>query len=260
MCILFLNQFCFKLILFKFVKNKITITDIFREPFLGFSEDALNFLRKLKNPVYNNKKWFDKNRDIYEVYVKQPMRSLIDTLSGELRNIDENIVINHKSIFRINRDIRFSKDKTPYKFHYAASFCFGVIKKSDIPQFYFHFSPDEFIFAGGQYSNEPVRLKKIRNKIFDDYENFQDIITKKVFIKEYKKISGESLTRLPKEFEFRKKEITDKMLFNLLKMKQYYVEKTYKPSVIFDTGLVDLIKYHTKLMYEFVKFLNDSSI
>lgn len=234
-------------------------SEVFKEPFLGFTEETLKFLKKLKNPKYNNKAWFDSNREIYEVYVKQPMRSLIDALSGELRRIDCDLVINYKSIFRINRDIRFSKDKTPYKNHYAASFCFGVIKESDIPQFYFHFSPDEFLFAGGQYSTEPVKLKKIRKKIFNEFDAFTDIISQKDFVKEYKKIEGDALINMPKEYANINSIKSDKLLQEFLKMKQYYVFKTYKPEVILDTGLVDLIKHHTNLSYEFVKFLNDAT-
>ena len=233
---------------------------LFKEPFLGFNKEALDFLKKLKNPKFNNKNWFDKSRDIYETYVKQPMRSLIDALSGELKHIDTDLVINYKSIFRINRDIRFSKDKTPYKNHYSAAFCFNSIKKSDIPQFYFHFSSDEFIFASGQYSAEPLKLKKIRKKIYNEFDEFVSIISKKDFIREYKKIEGESLTRLPKEYERIKSDNSKKLLKDFLKMKQYYVYKEYKPEIILDTGLIDIIKYNTILTYDFVKFLNESII
>jgi uncharacterized protein (TIGR02453 family) len=230
--------------------------EIFEEPFLGFTEDSINFLKKLKNPKFNNRDWFNENREIYEVYLKQPMRSLINILTSELREIDEDILVNYRSIFRINRDIRFSNDKTPYKSHYAASFCFNAIKRADIPQFYFHFSPDEFLIAGGQYSPDKDKLKLIRNYIFNNFDTLLDIISDKDFVKEYKEIHGESISRLPKEFESKKNEINDKTLIKLLMMKQFYVEKTYKPDVVFDSELVGLIKHHIKVMHDFVKFLD----
>ncbi|MCX6164328.1 MAG: DUF2461 family protein, partial [Ignavibacteriae bacterium] len=97
------------------------LDNFIKEPFLGFSNESLEFLKKLENKKYNNKIWFDKNREKYETYVKLPMRALIDNLTGELYKIDPSIVVNYKSIFRINRDIRFSKDKTPYKSITSAS-------------------------------------------------------------------------------------------------------------------------------------------
>mgnify|MGYP003545529061 CR=1 FL=1 len=98
------------------------------------------------------------------------MRELIDTLGIEINKIDSDIVVNYKSIFRINRDIRFSKDKAPYKSHYAAAFTFGSIKSAEIPQFYFHFNSKEFIFATGQYSMDNDYLKKIRKEIHSDFQ------------------------------------------------------------------------------------------
>jgi len=141
------------------------LDNLIKEPFLGFSKESLAFLKKLEDKKCNNKLWFDKNRDLYENYIKLPMRALIDSLAGELFKIDPSIVVSYKSIFRINRDIRFSNDKTPYKNMSSASFCFNTIKKPEIPQFYFHLSPVEFLFAGGQYSLDNKNLK-YRNSIF----------------------------------------------------------------------------------------------
>ena len=229
-----------------------------KEPFLGFTEESINFLSKLKNKKYNNKKWFDIHRDEYETYLKLPMRSLIDALSPEINKIDENIVINYKSIFRINRDIRFSKDKTPYKTQVSASFCFDIIKKPEIPQFYFHINPDELLIAGGQYSTDMEKIKKIRNSINENYGEFKKIIADKKFIKEYKTIEGEKLSKLPKGYEniIYKKEAA---LPELLKMKQYYVFITLDVKSALDNTLINTLIYHFKLMYNFMKFLNDAT-
>ncbi|MBL7128198.1 MAG: DUF2461 domain-containing protein [Ignavibacteria bacterium] len=232
------------------------LDSLVKEPFLGFQPESLEFLSKLQNPRYNNKKWFDKNREIYEVYLKQPMRVLIDTLSVEIKKIDPNIVVNYKSIFRINRDIRFTKDKTPYKSHLAASFCFDMIKKPDIPQFYFHFSPTEFLVAGGQYSTDPHKLKKIRNEIYTNYPRYKKIVSIKKFVKAYKNVLGEKTSRLPKGYEKK----ADELLIETLKMKQFYVDEFHNPDVIFDSSLVELITKNMKQMYNFVKFLHNALI
>lgn len=236
------------------------LDDLVKEPFLGFQPESLEFLSKLKNPRNNNKKWFDKNRDIYEVYLKKPMRVLIDTLSIEIKKIDPNIVVNYKSIFRINRDIRFTKDKTPYKSHLAASFCFDMIKKTDMPQFYFHFSPTEFLIAGGQYSTDPQKLKGIRNEIFTNYPKYKKIISDKIFVKTYKEVLGEKTARLLKGYENIDEKKSNKLLLDTLKMKQFYVDEYHKPDVILDSSLVELVTKNIKIMYDFVKFLHNALI
>jgi len=234
------------------------LDNLIKEPFLGFDEDSLAFLKKLENKKYNNKIWFDKNRNIYEQHIKLPMRALIDSLTGELYKIDPSIVVSYKSIFRINRDIRFSKNKQPYKSMSSASFCFDIIKKPEIPQFYFHFSPDEFLFAGGQYSLDPDKLKKIRKKIYDEFDYFKKIIAEKKFAKEYGKICGDKLTKLPRGYDDLKTDKKNEALIEILKMKQYYVFKSYKPELIFNPDLVNLIAHNVKLSYDFTKFLNDA--
>lgn len=234
------------------------LDNLIKEPFTGFYKESLEFLKKLENKKYNNKIWFDENRDSYERFIKIPMRTLIDNLSGEFYKLDSKIVVNYKSIFRINRDIRFSKDKTPYKSITSASFCFNTIKKPEIPQFYFHISPIEFLIAGGQYSTDGDKLKKIRRRIYKDYENFKKITSEKSFVKEYKQISGERLKSLPREYNFLKFEKSEKMLEDILKMKQFYIWKTYKSDLALDADLINVIMKNFYLMYEFTKFLDEA--
>ena len=235
------------------------LSELLNQPFPGFENKALKFLGSLTLPANNNKKWFDDHRDVYEMYLKLPMRNLIDTLSSEIRKIDPDIVVNYKSIFRINRDIRFSKDKRPYKTHYAAAFAFEKVKSSEVPQFYFHFSPSEFLFAAGQYSMDTVYLKKIRRGIYSDFDRFRSIINDKPFVKYFGKVSGESLSKLPKGFENISNVNGDPLLVKLLMMKQYYVFKEYNPDVILSEELPDLIVENIKLAYDFTKYLNKVS-
>jgi uncharacterized protein (TIGR02453 family) len=234
------------------------LDNLIKEPFLGFTKESIAFLKKLENKKYNNKIWFDKNRDLYENHIKLHMRALIDNLAVEIFKIDPSIVVNYKSIFRINRDIRFSKNKTPYKSMTSASFCFNTIKKPEIPQFYFHLSPVEFLFAGGQYSLDPDKLKKIRKRIFDDFDYFKKIISEKYFVKEYKKIYGDKLTNLPRGYDNLKYDKKNETLIEFIKMKQYYVYKTYNPEVAFNPELVNIIVSNINLSYDFTKFLDDA--
>lgn len=233
------------------------LNDLIKEPFMGFDKKAFTFLRALKDPKKNNKEWFDANRETYEEYLKKPMRDLIDYLAVEIRKIDPDIVVNYKSIFRINRDIRFSADKRPYKTYLSAAFAFDRVKSSEIPQFYFHFSPEEFITAGGQYSSDTHMLKKIRKGIYKDFEKYEKIITDKNFKKEYKKVEGHSLTKLPKEYAHLAKTDTNPKLLDTLKMKQFYVWKGFDPKQALDTGLTETVIKHIKLQYDFTKFLHE---
>lgn len=233
--------------------------ELAKAPFLGFEKEALKFLKDLSNPKNNNKDWFDKHRDIYEEYLKQPMKDLIDNLAIEINKIDPDIVVSYKSIFRINRDIRFSKNKMPYKNLYSAAFAFGRVKSAEIPQFYFHFDPKEFIIASGQYSMDNDYLKKIRTAISNNYKNYKSIITKKDFVKAFGEVAGESLTKLPKGYDNVITDKTDPQLISALKMKQYYVFKSYKAEVVLNDKLVDIITDNIKLSHDFTKFLHNAT-
>jgi uncharacterized protein (TIGR02453 family) len=226
------------------------------EPFLGFSKESLDFLSKLKNKRYNNKEWFDKHRQIYEDFIKMPMRSLLGNLSAELKKIDGRIVVSNKSIFRINRDIRFKKDKTPYKFNYSAAITYDRIKTPEIPQFYFHISPDEFLFAAGQYSTDTNLINKIRRNIIRNEDKFLSLIKRNDFIKLFGKVNGESLVNVPLEYR-RNPDLLNETR-DLIKMKQMYVFKTYSPQVGLSDELTDLILKNISVTNDFNKFLFDS--
>ena len=100
----------------------------------------------------------------------------------------------------LNRDIRFKNDKTPYKFNYSAAFTYERIKTPEIPQFYFHLSPDEFLFASGQYSTDNNVIKKIRNRIYRERDLFLEIVNDKLLRNTFGEINGEKLINIPKEF------------------------------------------------------------
>ncbi|MEO8666017.1 MAG: DUF2461 domain-containing protein [Ignavibacteria bacterium] len=231
------------------------LSHLIKEPFLGFQPEALKFLKALSNPKNNNREWFENHRDNYENYLKQPMKDLIDTLAGEINKIDPNIVVNYKSIFRINRDIRFSKNKTPYKNLYSAAFVFDRIKSAELPHFYFQFTSNEFLFAGGQYSMDSINLKKIRKAIYINFDNYESIVTNKKFKKVYGDVLGESLTRLPKGYENLEEINVSPLLIKTIKQKQFYVYKKYEADVIMNEKIVDIILDNIILLYDFTKFL-----
>ncbi|MCU0373373.1 MAG: DUF2461 domain-containing protein [Ignavibacteria bacterium] len=230
----------------------VYLDDLILQPFPGFSKDTLGFLRKLKSPKNNNKPWFDEHREIYESCVKHPMRLLIVSLSGELKKLDDKIIISNKSIFRINRDIRFKKDKTPYKSHYAAAFTFDVIKRPEIPQFYFHLSPDEFLFAAGQYSMDTRIMDKIKKKIYKKKEEFLKIISDRKIKIDFGVVRGDFYANLPGRYSYAKGE---KVLESIFRMKNIYVYRTYPPDIALDSRLTEVIMNDVRNTYKFNKFL-----
>lgn len=232
--------------------------DLLRETFPGFDKEALKFLKDLKSPSKNNKEWFDRNRERYETFLKEPMKHLIDTLADEIKKTDPDIVVNYKSIFRINRDIRFSKIKTPYKTVSSAAFAFGMVKSAEIPQFYFHFSSDEFLLASGQYSMDQDHLKRIRRHIAENFDEYESIVKNSRFKRRYGDVQGESLSRLPKEFAATGGRELKPAMEKALMMKQYYVFETDKPEVVLNEKIVKRITDGIELTYDFTKFLTEA--
>ncbi len=130
-----------------------------------FDEETFSFLRELKRN--NDRAWFAANKDRYEESVKEPFLRFIEDLGPELRKVSRNLVADPRpvggSMFRIYRDVRFSKDKSPYKTHVGAHFPLG--KGMAAPGYYLHLEPDECFVAGGMWMPEPEALQRIRERI-----------------------------------------------------------------------------------------------
>src|SRR5471030_2771432 len=132
---------------------------------------TLKFLKDLKKN--NERDWFEKNRKAYEA-AREDFASLIDAVIAEFGKKDKTIasLTAKECMYRINRDVRFSKNKAPYKNNMAASLIEGG-KKSIFAGYYFHFQPGANSFVGGgRYMVEPDLLKKIRQEIDYSWTEF----------------------------------------------------------------------------------------
>jgi uncharacterized protein (TIGR02453 family) len=164
---------------------------------------TLKFLKDLKKN--NTKEWFDKNRKSYES-AKEDFASLVNTVIAQFGKKDQSIatLTSKDCLFRINRDVRFSKNKAPYKSNMGASIVHGG-KKSDLAGYYFHFEPGGNSFVGGgKYMADADVLKKIRQEIDYSWDEFSKIIRNKKFAAYYgdlDKSEGMSLSREPKGYE-----------------------------------------------------------
>lgn len=162
---------------------------------------TLLFLKQLaKN---NNKPWFDANRKKYDE-AKKDFENFIQALIEQFGKKDPAIAaLTAKScLFRINRDIRFSKDKTPYKKNFAASINKGG-KKSMLAGYYFHLEPGNSFIGGGIWMPMPAETQKIRQEIDYCYDEFKKIISSKKFAGIYTGLDQEDgirLTNVPKGY------------------------------------------------------------
>jgi uncharacterized protein (TIGR02453 family) len=159
----------------------------------------LDFLTKLK--VNNEREWFHANKPEYEK-VKLEFKNLVQEMITKIIPFDEGLIglETKNSIFRINRDVRFSKDKRPYKENVGASFTRGG-KKSKFVGYYLHISPDGNSFlAGGSYMPPSNHLSAIRQEIDYNASEIKDVISKPKFKKLFGELEGESLKTSPKGY------------------------------------------------------------
>jgi uncharacterized protein (TIGR02453 family) len=181
-------------------------------------KETLNFLSALKKN--NSKEWFDKNRPVYET-AKKDFQNFIDELIPHLIKFDKPIagVEAKKSMFRINRDVRFSKDKSPYKTNLGASIKPGG-KKSELPGYYIHIEPGAAFLAGGIWMPEPGKLNAIRQEIDYNLKDFKKIVNDKNFKKHFGTLSqDEKLANAPKGYA------KDSPALEFLKLKSFVAYK-----------------------------------
>lgn len=163
-------------------------------------ETTLKFLKQLSK--HNSKEWFDANRKTYETCKAEfdvIVKSVIDkscVFDNQLAGLEAK-----KCLFRINKDVRFSKDKSPYKLNMGASINPGG-KKSMIPGYYIHIEPGKSFLAGGCYQPMPDQLAAIRQEIDYNSAEFKKIISAKEFKTYFKELSqDDKLKTAPKGYE-----------------------------------------------------------
>ena len=165
-------------------------------------QTTIKFLKELKKN--NNKSWFDVNRKFYEA-AKEDFADFIQQVIDLHSKKDPSInnLLAKDCLFRINRDVRFAKDKSPYKSNMGASINQGG-KKSTLAGYYFHLEPGQGFAGGGIWMPMPEDLKKVRQEIDYNYSHFKKIISSKKFKAIYGDLSNEApykLSRVPKGYE-----------------------------------------------------------
>jgi uncharacterized protein (TIGR02453 family) len=217
--------------------------------FSGFSPDALSFLRALRRN--NRRDWFQPRKEKYEALIKAPMLELIECLNHEFARFAPNYITPpQKSVYRIYRDTRFAKDKTPYKTHISAIFPRHTAVKREGAVFYFHFTEKELLVFGGVYSPEREELLAYRSLLAERYEEFQQVLAGKELKRLTSGLEGEQLSRMPKGFP------VDHPAESLLRHRQWYLESTLDVKVIHSPKLVSEMARRFAVMAPMVEFLN----
>ncbi|MCP5063564.1 MAG: DUF2461 domain-containing protein [Ignavibacteriae bacterium] len=203
-----------------------------------FTQDFMDFFIELENN--NSREWFHANKKRYEESVKIPFENFIQDMIFRIHEDDENLMITPKeAIFRIYRDIRFSKDKTPYKTHSSAVIVNGGRKNYTDPGVYIEMSSRGIKFYGGIYQMTKDQLQNVRESIVSNLDEFNALINDKDFKKKYGKVQGEQHKRIPKEF----KEIHE--VQPLIANKQFYFLGKIDSKRILNKNLADhLMKYY----------------
>jgi uncharacterized protein (TIGR02453 family) len=213
---------------------------------------TLKFLQTLKKN--NSKEWFDINRKQYEL-AKADFAALVDEIIKSFGKKDLSIagLLAKECVFRINRDVRFSKNKEPYKNNMGASITAGG-KKIMMAGYYFHLEPGGNSFVGGGlYMAEPDKLKKVRQEIDYGWAEFSKIIQQKKFKENYTdldKSEGMSLVREPKGYE------KDNPAIDYIKLKSWIALKPITDKQLTDKDLVKTICTSFEALQPLIVFLN----
>ena len=217
------------------------------------STATISFLEQLA--ANNNKPWFDANRDAY-VAAKEDFEGLVtgilqglsagDPAYSELKAKD--------CIFRIFRDVRFGKDKTPYKPNFGAAFSKGG-KKAAGPGFYMHIEPGGKSFAGGgMWMPEAPLLKAIRQEIDYNWGEFEGIINHAPFKKLFPEVEGEKLKKLPKDYA------AENPAIEYLKLKSFVVTHNIKDAQLTAGNLAKTVVHAFATMQPFIDFLGRAAV
>jgi uncharacterized protein (TIGR02453 family) len=215
---------------------------------MPISKSDFNFLTQLEKN--NDRDWFTANKATYqasldnvisfadEVLTKLNRHDVIETLNGK------------KSLFRIYRDVRFSKDKSPYKTHWAGGY--KRASKERRGGYYFQIAPNNNTFiAGGFWAPNKDDLQRIREEIAIDDQELREVLNDKTFVKTFHSLEGEQLKSSPKGFD------KDHKAIDLLRFKQFIVTKNFSDEEVLADNFADKVDETFKAMRPFFDYMSD---
>jgi uncharacterized protein (TIGR02453 family) len=222
----------------------------------GFDPAALTFLRQLRR--HNTREWFESNRERYHRLVRDPLRAFIEEFDVLLATeLPEVMGDPRRSAFRIHRDVRFSKDKAPYKTHASCWFYHRDAGKGVGQEahggagLYVHLEPGASMVAAGIWMPPKPALDRIREALLDDHEPFEAILTARPFRRRYGALSTEAmLVRHPRGTD------PDHPAARWLKYKSFTVHRMLDDAAITDPRLVQRLAPDVTALRPLVRWLN----
>lgn len=214
-----------------------------------FQPSTMDFLRELK--AHNTKEWFDENRKRYQA-AKDNFLELVTAIIEDMEGYEPDVrgLEPKQTMFRINRDIRFSKNKDPYKTNFGAVFARGG-RKSPLAGYYFQLSPENNFAGGGYYMPSSAQLKTLRLYISHNAPTLREILADDEFKDFYGELRGESLKTAPKGFD------KDHPDIDLLRMKSFTVMHQFSDEEVLAEDFPQQLVDGFALMQPLVKFINE---
>ena len=214
-------------------------------------KNTLRFLSELEKN--NNREWFAENKEAYEK-AKDDFTDLVQKIIDSISKFDPSLkdLKAKNCVFRIYRDVRFSKNKMPYKTYFGASFSAGG-KKSNLAGYYLHIEDKNSFLAGGKWMPEAADLAAIRQEIDYNREAFLKIISSPGFLRSFDSLSDENkLQTVPKGYP------KDHPLIEILKLKSFVAIHSFANKNILDPAFAKECAALCKLLYTFNNFLNEA--
>ena len=217
--------------------------------FPGFSDEMTKFFRGLKRN--NRREWFQPRKPVFDEKVKAPMFELIRSLTADMMEYaPDHVCEPEKAVYRIYRDTRFSKDKTPYKDHIGALFPRAGLPKHGGANYYFGVSDEGVEVAAGVYMPGSDELLALRTHIADNHREFSRLIADRALKRLMGSLWGDQLTRVPKGFA------CDHPAAGLLRYKQWIFYVTLDGALAVTPRLQGEVSRRFRAMAPFVDFLN----
>ncbi|MHA7057304.1 DUF2461 domain-containing protein [Aquimarina sp. M1] len=207
-------------------------------------KSSFEFLKDLKNN--NHRDWMQEHKKRYQANEKE-LKAFYTAVAERLNEHDE---IEKTKIFRINRDVRFSKDKTPYNIHRSASFSrAGAHRRGG---YYLRLEPGNSLMAGGFFSPEPKDLLRIRKEFEMDDQEIRDILSDSEFSKAFGGFNTEYQVKTsPKGFS------KDHPAIDLIKNKSFFVRHQFTDKEVFAKDFLDKLVHHYELLRPYFDYMSD---
>lgn len=215
------------------------------------SEQTLSFLRDLK--INNNRDWFLDNKKRYELVKKEYYQftsDLLEVMKSKDPSLESLEV--KDCVFRINRDIRFSKDKSPYKTHLGVWFATAA-KNAESAGYYLHIDPENPFVGGGLYCPQPDQIQKIRKEIHYFFDDLTEIVTEEKFVSNYKALNRDENSTLknpPRGYE------KDNPAIEFLKLKSYTATEYFDPKLFSHKDFLSLIAEKMITLQPLIAYIN----